>query len=69
MARSLPELDTAATPLFDLYPLGDLACLVRLRDPETNPLLLPRGEVFVTGEDGDGALFLETALGDGPDKN
>ena len=58
--------DTAATSLFDVYPLGDLACLVRLRDPKTNPALLPLGDIFVTGDDGDGALFLETALGDGP---
>jgi hypothetical protein len=62
----VPEFDTIATPLFDLYPLGDLASLVRLRRPWTNPALLPRGEISVTGEDGDGALFLETQLGDGP---
>lgn len=62
LAEARPEPDEAQT--FDLYPIGDLASLVRLRDPNSDPALLPRGKVFLQGEDGDGALFLETMLGD-----
>jgi hypothetical protein len=36
-ADPVPEFDTTATPLFDLYPLGDLASLVRPRRRSTSP--------------------------------
>lgn len=46
---------------FDVYPLGDLACLiVRPQEAEARPLL-PLGTVQL-GEDGGGAIFAETSL-------
>lgn len=46
---------------FDVYPLGDLACLiVRPEQAEARPLL-PLGSVHL-GEDGGGAVFAETSL-------
>ncbi|MGB6347648.1 MAG: class I adenylate-forming enzyme family protein [Methyloceanibacter sp.] len=48
---------------FDLYPMGDLVSLVRLRDARTDPTLLPRGKIQVRAENGEGALLLETMLG------
>lgn len=46
---------------FDVYPLGDLACLiVRPEQAEPRPLL-PLGTVHL-GEDGGGAVFAETSL-------
>jgi mycobactin salicyl-AMP ligase len=66
---SAPELaDGAATPddesrsVFDLYPLGDLASLLLRPGPATNRPTLPLGAVHL-GEDGGGAVFIETRLG------
>jgi len=66
---SAPELaDGAATledvsrSMFDLYPLGDLASLLLRPGPETDRATLPLGAVHL-GEDGGGAVFLETRLG------
>lgn len=63
LAGSAPDLDGIGLPLFDLYPLGDLAALVRRRAAEGDLTLLPRGIVRSGGENGEGAVFLETALG------
>ncbi len=48
---------------FDLYPLGDLVSLVRLRDAKFDPTLLPCGKIHVRAENGDSAMLLETMLG------
>jgi non-ribosomal peptide synthetase component E (peptide arylation enzyme) len=49
-------------PLFDFVPLGDLAGLVARRDDPEAPLV-PLGAVHL-GEDGGGAVFVETRLRD-----
>jgi len=71
---SPPELADAATPLkhmaienlsrpvFDLYALGDLASLLLQPAPAADRTALPFGPVHL-GEDGGGAVFLETRLG------
>ncbi len=64
LAAPLPELPDAFIPLFDFYPLGDLAGLPRLRVPGSDPTLLPLGEVLTNGKDGDPARFLEIELGE-----
>ena len=63
LASGAPALDGVGLPLFDLYPLGDLAAVVRRRVADTDPALLPHGKIRTEGEDGGGAVFLETALG------
>jgi hypothetical protein len=63
LASGAPALDGVDLPLFDLYPLGDLAAVVRRRVADTDPALLPHGKIRTEGEDGGGAVFLETALG------
>jgi acyl-CoA synthetase (AMP-forming)/AMP-acid ligase II len=55
--------DEAGGPDFDLYPLGDLASLVRRRERGIDPSLVPLGKVQVTGADGHATPFLETTLG------
>jgi mycobactin salicyl-AMP ligase len=62
-AEIMPELDGGATALFDVYPLGDLVSLIRMRAPGSDPARLPHGPIATSGEDGDSALFLEIALG------
>jgi len=66
---SAPELADGAAALedpgrsvFDLYPLGDLASLLLRPEPATNRATLPLGAVHL-GEDGGGAVFIETRLG------
>jgi len=66
---SPPELADGATTsgdddrsLFDLYPLGDLASLLLRPEPTTNRATVPLGAVHL-GEDGGGAVFIETRLG------
>ena len=55
------ETDDVNPSAFDVYPLGDLACLiVRPENAESRPLL-PLGTVHL-GEDGGGAVFAETSL-------
>jgi mycobactin salicyl-AMP ligase len=55
------ETDDVNPSAFDVYPLGDLACLiVRAENAEARPLL-PLGTVHL-GEDGGGAVFAETSL-------
>jgi len=49
--------------VFDLYPLGDLASLLVRPKPSVDRTLLPHGAVHL-GEDGGGAVFVETRLGD-----
>ncbi len=61
LAGSAPELDGVGIPLFDLYPLGDLAAIVRRREAGTDPALVPLGKV--KGKNGEGTAFVETALG------
>jgi mycobactin salicyl-AMP ligase len=59
--HTLPlSLGTGAL-LFDLYPLGDLVSVVLRRETRTRHSPLPLGPVKV-GEDGDGAVFVETRL-------
>jgi mycobactin salicyl-AMP ligase len=63
LAGEAPELDGVGVPLFDFYPLGDLAAIVRRRAAGADPALLPLGKI--EGEEGEGAVYLETALGPG----
>jgi mycobactin salicyl-AMP ligase len=63
LAGKAPELDGIGVSFFDLYPLGDLAAIVRRRAAGTDPALLPLGKI--KGEYGEGAVYLETALGPG----
>lgn len=59
--HTLPlSLGTGAL-LFDLYPLGDLAGIVLRRETRLAHSPLPLGPVKL-GEDGDGAVFIETRL-------
>jgi acyl-CoA synthetase (AMP-forming)/AMP-acid ligase II len=59
--HTLPlSLGTGAL-LFDIYPLGDLASIVLRRETRLVHSPLPLGPVKV-GEDGDGAVFVETRL-------
>jgi mycobactin salicyl-AMP ligase len=59
--HTLPlSLGTGAL-LFDFYPLGDLASVVLRRETRTRHSPLPLGPVKV-GEDGEGAVFVETRL-------
>lgn len=59
--HTLPlSLGTGAL-LFDLYPLGDLASIVLRRETRSVHSPLPLGPVKI-GEDGDGAVFVETRL-------
>ncbi len=59
--HTLPlSLGTGAL-LFDLYPLGDLASIVLRRETRSAHSPLPLGPIKV-GEDGDGAVFVETRL-------
>ncbi len=51
-----------ATEFFDLYPLGDLACVVLKRETPSDPTPLPLGKVYLE-ENGDGAVFAEIKLG------
>jgi non-ribosomal peptide synthetase component E (peptide arylation enzyme) len=59
------ELDAAGIPLFDLYPLGDLVSLVHRREAGSDPGLIPKGKIEISGTDGARTVFLETALGGG----
>jgi mycobactin salicyl-AMP ligase len=54
-----PPLHSAGPFLFDLYPLGDLACVVLRRESQASPALLPLGGVRIGDED---AVFVETRL-------
>jgi acyl-CoA synthetase (AMP-forming)/AMP-acid ligase II len=62
LTTGAPALDGVGLALFDLYPLGDLAAIVRRRAVGANPALLPHGKIRTEGADGEGAVFLETAL-------
>jgi mycobactin salicyl-AMP ligase len=57
-----PPFNGAASLLFDLYPLGDLAGVVLRRETRANPASLPLGRVHLE-DDGDSAVFVETKLG------
>jgi len=61
LAGKSVALDGVSVPLFDLYPLGDLAAIVRRRAAGLDSALLPYGTI--RGEEGDSAVLLETALG------
>ncbi len=61
---SLPLALGTGALLFDFYPLGDLASVVLRRDARTHHAPLPLGPIKV-GDDGDGAVFVETRLGRG----
>jgi len=61
LTEPLSDLDEIAPPDFDLYPLGDLAAMLRLREPNTDPGLLPRGSINVDAN-GESAAFVETLL-------
>jgi len=52
----------AGRSVFDLYPLGDLASLLLRPEPAADRAALPLGAVH-SGEDGGGAVFVETRLG------
>jgi mycobactin salicyl-AMP ligase len=57
--------ESLSRPVFDLYPLGDLASLLLRPAPAADRAALPLGPVHL-GEDGGGAVFAETRLaGDG----
>jgi len=68
---SVPELADGATPaspatgrpVFDLYPLGDLASLLLATEGDESRASLPYGPIQL-GEDGGGTMFLETNLAD-----
>jgi len=53
--------ESLSRPVFDLYPLGDLASLLLRPAPAADRAALPLGPVQ-SGEDGKGAVFLETKL-------
>jgi mycobactin salicyl-AMP ligase len=55
------EFGRMSVRLFDVYPLGDVASIVRLRDGHTDPSHLPLGRINL-GE-GSGTMFVETTLG------
>jgi mycobactin salicyl-AMP ligase len=61
LTQSPRELGRMSMKLFDVYPLGDLASLVRHRDGNANPSHLPLGRINL-GE-GPGTMFAETTLG------
>lgn len=60
LAGELPELGAEGIIPFDVYPIGDLAGIVRPRDGGTDPQLLPHGQIAL-GEQG-GTLLVETGL-------
>jgi len=67
LAEPLFPFHGAAALLFDLYPLGDLACVALRRETRALASALPLGRVSAE-EDGEGAVFVETRLrprGDG----
>jgi non-ribosomal peptide synthetase component E (peptide arylation enzyme) len=55
--------ENLSRPVFDLYPLGDLASLLLRPAPAADRAALPLGPVH-SGEDGGGAVFAETKLTD-----
>jgi acyl-CoA synthetase (AMP-forming)/AMP-acid ligase II len=57
------SVESLSRPVFDLYPLGDLASLLLRPSPAADRAALPLGPVH-SGEDGGGAVFLETKLAD-----
>jgi acyl-CoA synthetase (AMP-forming)/AMP-acid ligase II len=61
LAETTPPFHGAATLLFDLYPLGDLAGVVLPRENRASPASLPLGCVYVDAAGG-GAVFVETKL-------
>ena len=62
LAESAPMPAAALASYFNLYPLGDVACLVLRRGLRSDPSELPLGPVQ-SGETGGGAVFVETKLG------
>lgn len=62
LAASAPSPAAALASYFDLYPLGDVASLVLRRGLRADPSELPLGPVHL-GDNGDGAIFVETKLG------
>ena len=54
-------MESLSRPVFDLYPLGDLASLLLRPAPVADRAALPLGAVHL-GEDGGGAVFVETKL-------
>jgi len=55
--------ESLSRPVFDLYPLGDLASLLLRPAPVADRAALPLGPVHLGG-DGGGAVFVETKLAD-----
>lgn len=53
--------ESLSRPVFDLYPLGDLASLLLRPAPVVDRAALPLGPMHL-GEDGGGAVFVETCL-------
>lgn len=62
-----PAFDGAAPLLFDLYPLGDLAGVVLRREVRRVPQPIPLGPIRLE-QDGDDAVFVETAFGEQHDR-
>jgi non-ribosomal peptide synthetase component E (peptide arylation enzyme) len=56
-----PSVESLSRPVFDLYPLGDLASLLMRPAPAADRAALPLGPVH-SGEKGDGTVLLETKL-------
>ncbi len=56
-------MENLSRPVFDLYPLGDLASLLLRPAPIADRAALPLGPVHL-GEDGGGTVFVETKLAD-----
>ena len=54
-------MENLSRPVFDLYPLGDLASLLLRPAPAADRAALPLGPVPI-GEDGGGTVFAETKL-------
>jgi mycobactin salicyl-AMP ligase len=48
--------------LFDVHPLGDIACVIVERPAHGDAALLPRGKLHFDGAGNDGTVFAETAL-------
>jgi mycobactin salicyl-AMP ligase len=61
LAAPPPPFDGAASLLFDLYPVGDLAALVLRREARNRPEPIPSGAVHLDENGGD-AVFVETKI-------
>jgi mycobactin salicyl-AMP ligase len=62
LAKGFSAPHGGGIPVFDLYPLGDLASVVLRRTPRPDPSVLPLGKIQ-HGDSADSAVFVETKIG------